>query len=184
MGFGYLTDLADALLEAARAGLDEQARGAPTARLALFDPAWDNCCPEDESSGEGGGQLTVYLDGVTFVPASRDRDGRSRQCQAYPVATFNVDVVRCVPSLLDSPTAPFHEADVYGAAAEALLEDLWAMIREVLDRFYAGTLFPDLGVDCSGVVLGDVEPLPETGGCAGWRWSIEVTCNDTEPVAS
>lgn len=179
MGFDYLAILADDLLDAAQTGLGEQARPEPSiSRVAHAIPSWDTCCPDDET-GEGGGLLTVYLEQIDYQPSDV-----APRCAVVGTATFAIELARCVPSLIDSPTQPFHSGEVYGAAAIALLEDLWAISREVFDRWQAGSLFPESGVDCAAVTLGQAVPLEEQGGCAGWRWSISVVLNDTGAVGS
>ncbi len=184
MSVGYLANLANDLLDAAEDALAETSTGhaAPSeAWVNHGEPAADFCCD--------AGQVTVHLASVDHNPVGLFIGATvapPQECAITPTANYVVTVFRChpVPGNSGRPPAPAVQA----AAAEALLVDLWAVLTELYDRMYAGTLFPSDGREtiCQDVTIGFAEPAnPQTqGDCAGWVIPVAVVCNDTGPTGS
>lgn len=159
----YLHDMASDLLAAAEAALDPARTGNAVIDRTFVshaEPAWD-LCEHD--------QLTVH------AVLGRHRQTSRQPCQVQPLIEWHVQVVRCVPTVDDSGTAP--TADALDVSAETLLVDLWCLLTGLYDAARTG----GLADDCGQVSFGDCTPLGPSGGIAGWDVVVEVACDDAGP---
>lgn len=179
MSVDYLDTLADALLDAAEGALVLATTGhaAPShAWVSHGEPAVDHACD--------GGQVTVHLVRLFHDPPFGQYGAATvtpQKCHLTPQATFEIQLWRCVPTLGDGGESP-PTADMDTSAGN-LLTDLWAILTEIYDRFYAETLFGDPTL-CRDVTIGEVAPLGPEGGAAGWSAQVTVVCNDPGPTGS
>jgi hypothetical protein len=87
--------------------------------------------------------------------------------------TLNATVVRCVPTgrVVNEKYVPPSAADST-AAAQKVMEDMWALWNGVTSEILAGDLFD--GFPCDDVRFVSMEPLDPQGGFAGWTLSLQV----------
>lgn len=171
---GYLATLAEQYLDAGRAALVADTTGHdPPAHVFLShgEPVADHCCD--------GGQLTVHLE-TAWDEIVRRGDTRQARCTIEPRATFVLTLYRCYPGLTKAGNPP--KAEALDGASENLLIDLWAIETEIFDRIAENTLFT--GVSCAEITLGDITPIADEGGCAGWTIPVTVELNDRGPSGS
>lgn len=111
-------------------------------------PAWDAC---------GEDQVTVHL-----APLSFRSTGSGRQQQTRLDVGLVLQVVRCVPVPADDGTPP--PAVDLDTSAVGLLDDAARVVYGVL----AAEWIPA----CTGLTLGQMNPLGPLGGVAGWSWQV------------
>lgn len=97
-------------------------------------------------------------------------DPRSERCAIMHVATMAVTLVRCYPKVDDRGTPP--KAAELTVAGRALAVDGQALWKG-LTRAWAEGAWP-VGIPCSRVTWGVLEPLAPSGGFAGWRLEVSV----------
>lgn len=97
-------------------------------------------------------------------------DPRSERCAILHVATMQVTLLRCHPTAGDRGTPP--TAAVLTEAGHNLAVDGQALWKG-LTRAWAQGAWP-VGIPCSAVTWGVLEPLAPSGGYAGWRVEVAV----------
>lgn len=97
-------------------------------------------------------------------------DTRTERCAVIHVATLAVTLLRCYPKVDDRGTPPTAEA--LTNAGQDLATDGQALWKG-LTRAWAEGSWP-VGIPCSRVTWGVLEPLAPSGGFAGWRVEVSV----------
>ncbi len=116
-------------------------------------------------------QLTAHLALVRARDTDPNRGGDfASSCLLVWAAQVTLELWRCVPTPADDGTPP--AADAMTTANSVLISDGMAITR-ALSRARATGDWPD-GVACNDVRFGPLEPLPESGGYAGWRLTVEI----------
>lgn len=111
----------------------------------------------------------VRLATITFETA--DLGAGSPGCAVVPVIPLQLVVLRCWPTV-DSGGIP--DAAEITAASLTLADDAVAVTGALLDLWRAGTLFPTVGVHCSRVEFGPLEPIDPEGGIAGLTQTVSI----------
>lgn len=175
MSADYLWVTANEILTAATSALTQTRTGnpAPTrTNVSWTAPPADECC-------EGGGQLTVNLDGQGLGnggPIVIDRTPRKQSSLAIPEATYRITLYRCVPTVGGDGAPDALDLD---NSAKGLLSDLWALVKGILDGLAAGTLYT--GATCDNGWISRIETSIPKGGCAGIAVYVSQLANDVGP---
>lgn len=173
----YLADVAEALLQAALAGL-----AAATTGHAPPDVVYvEHDSPLVLGRACGDGILTVHLELVRHVPTEDDNFRQS--CQVLPTPTWVITLLRCVPGLREGVNAPLPPVDDLDAAYKDLLVDLWALLTELYDRLANDTLIPGLDDSCD-FTIGEASLIGPEGRVAGWEIRVTHVTNDQGPIGS
>lgn len=139
----------------AMAALDDTLKGCPChAWVADGRPADDYCC-EPCVADRAGGQLVVWLD--TLFPYERfpAASGGPHRCPVMFAGRFNIEIVRCAPTVDDSGRPPKKEA--IEASARQRHADMIAMLRGALCCLD----------ECPQYSLGAITTRGPAGGCVG-----------------
>lgn len=185
MTVSYLVECADALLDAAAAGLAEATTGHPPPTniyVCTGPPAGDYCCD--------GGELAVWIERMMPVdPGIASSSATAGQIPQYGCvviweAMYVVALHRCYPNTSGNGRAP--AVGTVNDASASLLIDLWAMLTEYSTRLKAETLLPGGGLNCRNITLEEVQIADDgpNGACAGWEMRVTVRCSDSGPVGS
>lgn len=174
----YIYDRATELLNAAKAGLDPTRTGhaVPTrAYVGWGDPPADVNC-------SGNGSLIVshrVSSSVNVREPQRARGlaGRVPGGRSLQAIRFRVTLFRCWSLTPKSKVAP--DTAIIDAAAKGLQVDEWCLMKYLLQRTNAGTLF--VGVTSRFVRVNDAVILPAKGGAAGLFVDVELDANDSGP---
>lgn len=97
-------------------------------------------------------------------------DPRSQRCAVVHIASMAVTLLRCYPMVSDRGVPP--TADALTVAGRALAVDGQALWKG-LTRAWAEGAWP-VGIPCSRVTWGALEPIAPSGGFAGWRIEVAV----------
>lgn len=163
-------------LAAAVVALDATPAGSPERAFVSYEEPTHDCCPQLVVWG------TTLGDAETFAgDGALARAQRPRKIGVVPVFSIAVEIVRCVPGLRWSlgrfvlPTP----AEI-AAAALVLNEDVWALRNHLTRELKSGSL----SSVCSGAFREGAVPVPELGGCAGWRlnYGLPVEGGVLEPT--
>jgi len=159
--------LCQELLEAATDALDTIPNfepglaGAPARTfLSPGDPALD-CCD----------QLTVNVTSSTFIAPVQGPLAKAPDRINGP--TLVVTATRCIPTGEEPPIADME------AAAEQINADGWALWNHLFNLWRSEMLFT-----LCGVLSMNLQPMPPSGGCAGWRLIVQTNLEGYEEVLS
>lgn len=97
-------------------------------------------------------------------------DPRSQRCAVVHIASMAVTLLRCYPMVSDRGVPP--SAQDLTDAGRALAVDGQALWKG-LTRAWAEGSWP-VGIPCSRVTWGALEPIAPSGGFAGWRIEVAV----------
>ncbi len=97
-------------------------------------------------------------------------DPRAQSCAVMHEVTYAVTLLRCYPMPSDRGQPP--SADDLTDAGRDLATDGQALWKG-LTRAWADGSWP-VGIPCSKVTWGGLEPLAPSGGLAGWRVTVTV----------
>jgi hypothetical protein len=158
-----LWESAGELLLVAEDALSETSGGTPPrSYVSASEPAFD-CCPF----------LTVYVSALTEDTtgvgpggvAGGHRTGRG----SIILATYQILAVRCAAAYgnggVDIPTPEAIEA-----VAQLVTEDGWSLWNRIRSAVKCEEIFGT----CSEVYFDGGVPIPEQGGCVGWRFTIRA----------
>jgi hypothetical protein len=158
-----LWESAGELLLVAEDALSETSGGTPDrSYVSASEPAFD-CCPF----------LTVYVSALTEDTtgvgpggvAGGHRTGRG----SIILATYQILAVRCAAPYgnkgVDVPTPEAIEA-----VAQLVTEDGWSLWNRIRSAVKCEEIFGT----CSEVYFDGGVPIPEQGGCVGWRFTIRA----------
>lgn len=111
----------------AMSALDDAVKGCPChAWVADGRPADDFCC-EPCVADRDGGQLVVWLDRLFPFERFPAASGGPHRCPVQFAATFNIEIVRCAPTVDDSGRPPRRAA--IEASARQRHADVSALLR-------------------------------------------------------
>ena len=130
-----------------------------TAFVSPGDPSID-CCPA----------LFVHVAGIgeaATVAQTALSSGLRYSSGRVNLATIMVTFARCAP-VVSADELP--SAEALEAAAAETNEDAWMLWAQLFRMQEAGELF---GL-CDAVFFDSILPLPISGGCAGWQFTIRV----------
>ncbi len=159
-----LYEFAAELLEEAVQALSTTVAGAPSrAFVAASLPALD-CCP----------QLTVHLQGLSLEgtePVSPGPVVGHRIFQGHlNLATYVVTIVRCTPQPTGASLNPPDVLELESLSA-VVMEDLWSIWNHLSNIIREGMIFEG---KCMAVYFDATTPVDESGGCAGWTFTVRV----------
>lgn len=167
--------MAEALLAQAAEALVDSSNGA-------FEKTWVTYAnPVDDCKNA----LSVYVGAIqpffgAFVSQPRG-GGLPPQVGLATQVPFYVRLLRCIQAGKGNnptPAPAVQQADALG-----LLEDGWRLWRTLTQRWKDSTLFdPAYQMEQSNVVLDNLNPLPATGGAAGYQWKITVQVDEKRYV--
>lgn len=161
-------EMAQGLLERAHLAVKDSENGDPEKVYVTYANPVDDC----------KNYLLVYVGPITphfgaFGP------GRAAQQRAAGVATsvpFFVRLIRCVTTPGNSGIVPPSEQQ---KDALKLAEDGWRLWRSLVQDWKADNLFGTAySVGQSNITLDPLNPVPGTGGVAGWQWKITAQVDE------
>jgi hypothetical protein len=157
-----LTDYAQDLLGVCENALATTIGGVPDrSYITPSEPAWD-CCPFLNVQVGGLTEAPTSPLGPAEAPALRTKFGN------VILARYVITAVRCSPTVNGTqlPTVA-----AMNASAAEVLEDGWALWNGLRHAIEDNLIFDG----CLGVHFDGAQPLPDQGGCVGWRMVIRAS---------
>jgi hypothetical protein len=122
----------------------------------------------DGSVAEDCGQFTIEFTQLFAGSSGAQQVGPARFPIVIFTAEFNVQIIRCVPTMEEGTGRAPSPADLI-AAAKQMLTDAWVLWNGIVTGHESGPL-----QKCSNISLGPLTPIGPDGGLGGVTLKIGV----------